>query len=368
MKKYIVSFLFILLVIPVHAQHEYWPDQALMRSVQTGIVFQNWRIDGVEDRIIEGTMPISVIWPINENSSIQLMHSPAVSRFGNIQLSGMSDTWLHGSYIANDRYVFSAGMGLPTGKSRLTTSEMTLLNLLSRNTFRFMLPIYGQGFTLTLGTATAIPVSDKFVAGVGLNYVMRSPYYFQDALDSKFNPGDQFAFTAGLDHQTLDNLRLIADIIITYFTNDKLEKIEVYGAATRITGKIGMVYTNDQHMVWAVARYRMAGKNETWNGTTLMAESFNSNVTERELEAVYSYTFSDLFKVKLTFDARSYVENESGTGQADLFGGGVESHFQLSPNMLLISSFKHFIGDGEYNRYIVAMSGSEFRLSTVVRF
>jgi hypothetical protein len=118
----------------------------------------------------------------------------------------------------------------------------------------------------------------------------------------------------------------------------------------------------DRSFIWAIARYRSSGKNETWNGVTLASEPYNSNITEREIDAIYHLKLSEMFSLNVLFEARSYVENEYGVGQADIFGGGIGNEIQLLDNLRLYSSFKLFTGDGYYlyQSGVPAFSGVEF--------
>ncbi|UCE07943.1 MAG: hypothetical protein JSW07_07900, partial [bacterium] len=141
----ILSSIFILLIF--YGELISQPYDGILR---TGFMIQIWSIEKLNKPISENTFPIEVIYPIRENLSIQFNHSPAVSRFGRTNLSGLSDTWIRSTYaFMNNRASVSVGLGLPTGKTELNTSEMILSRFLSQNAFKFRLPVFGQGLTVS---------------------------------------------------------------------------------------------------------------------------------------------------------------------------------------------------------------------------
>ncbi|MBN2602687.1 MAG: hypothetical protein JXA91_00965, partial [Candidatus Thermoplasmatota archaeon] len=221
MKILIILFL---LIIPIicFAQNEYQTQELNHRIITTSFVIQNWKIDGVDERIAEGTFPIDIIYPIHDNITVQFSHSPALSRFGETTLNGLSDTWLRSSYtFLDEKCAVSCGLGLPTGKTELTTEESKLDSLLSQNVFRFRLPVFGQGITANTGIAGAFPLSSKFAVGGGLNYVYRGKYKYRKDVSSTLDIGDQFGCTVGLDYYFSSKIRTNLDVIYTYFLNDK---------------------------------------------------------------------------------------------------------------------------------------------------
>ena len=125
MKKVIVLFIFIPFLCYAHSN--YWNSGGETGFIHTSIVMQNWKIDGVEDRIVEGSMPLFINLPVRQNFNLQISHSPAISRYGDLELSGLSDTWVRGIYVLpNNKMMLSMGLGLPTGKTALTDEEAML--------------------------------------------------------------------------------------------------------------------------------------------------------------------------------------------------------------------------------------------------
>jgi len=333
--------------------------------IRTGLVIQNWKIDNFEDRIAEGTFPIEVVLPIREKINLQIIHSPAVSRYGDVELSGMSDTWIRGTYaVVDDKIMVSAGLGLPTGKTGLKNDEAMLSSLLSNNIFKFRLPVFGQGVTVSSGVMYVNPVNEKLAIGGGINFVYQGKYAY---LDYDFDPGEQIGLSLGFDYKLSSSASFNIDLLYTYYMKDKLNDVEIFGAASKIGVKGGLIYGNQKRLLKVVGYLRIAGKNEIWDGTTLITEPKNSNITQMELEALYKMRLSNLFSLDILFDGRSYIENDYGLGQADIFGIGLGNNIQLTPNVEVNVLFKQFLGDGYFYTNLRSFSGIELQIGTTIR-
>lgn len=337
--------------------------------LKTGIVIQKWNIESLSDPISEGTFPLELNYALRENLSLQLNHSPAWSRFGDYNLSGLSDTWLRASYRLGDkRTLISAGIGIPTGQTKLGPSEMVMTSLLSQYAFKFQLPVFGQGLTLSAGAAYAYPVNDQFTLGLGLNYVYRGSYKLSTVQQFDYDPGDQVGINLGFDYAASNKLRTYVDVLLNYYTADVMDSTEIFSAGPKVSAKVGVYYPVSFGQVWLRACYRHRGKNESWNGQSLALESKNSNITQRELEGGTKIQLTDILLLNVQGEIRSYVENELGHGWVDLFGGGLGYELSLSKSFTLAMAFKIFFGDGEFDAANRSYSGTEFYITTQWKF
>ena len=333
--------------------------------IKTGIVMQNWRIEADSERIAELSIPINVIFPVNEKIHIQLYNSPALARFGDFEIGGLSDTWIRGTYILIDgKMMVSGGIGLPTGKTGLTGDEASLSALLSRNVFKFQLPVFGQGFTLSTGVIYAHSFNDKFAIGSGLNFVYQGKYKY---MEYDFDPGEQMGMNVGFDYKPFATLKLDMDFLYTFYMRDKLNNTEFFGAAAKLGFKFGLVYGTEKRVLNIEGRYRHSGKNDTWDGTTLITEPKNSNVKQMELETFYHIGFSQMFSLDILFDSRLYTENEYGVGQANIYGVGIKNNIQLTPNIEVSILFRQFSGDAYVIADIQSCSGKDFQIGTTIK-
>ncbi len=366
MRKLITQIFLILIIIPLLAY-----SQENGASIRTSFIFQKWDIEKVDDPVTETTFPIEVNYPIRENINFQMNHFPAVSGFGKSQLAGLSDTWLRTNYsFADDRALASIGIGLPTGKTELDSSEIVLARLLSEQAFKFQLPVYGQGLTVSGGVMYAMPVSEKFTIGAGLNFVLRNSYKFSTMNSVKYNPGEQFGINVGFDYVIMENLTSNLDIIYNYYTSDKMKDEEIYTSGPRFSSKIGLVYMAKNSYYWLQIAYQARAKNEIYNSidNKLELEQKNSNITIREIHIGGKYQYTEKLLFSIVGEVRSYVENEYLHRWADLFGGGFVGEYYLTETFSLFSGLKLFFGDAEFGGHTPTLRSFELQIGSQWNF
>ncbi|MBL7095688.1 hypothetical protein ISS22_17170 [candidate division KSB1 bacterium] len=348
MRNPIARIVLIFLIIPILS---YSQDSGA--SMRTSFIFQKWDIEKVDDSITEGTFPIEVNYPIRENINLQLNHFPALSKFGKNELAGLSDTWLRANYsFADDRALASFGIGIPTGKTELDSSEIVLARLLSEQSFKFQLPVYGQGLTVSGGVMYAMPVSEKITIGAGLNFVLRNAYKFSTMNSVEYNPGEQFGINVGFDYVIMENLTSNVDIVYNYYTSDKMKDEEIFTSGPRISSKIGLMYQQRSSYYWIRAAYQAKAKNEFYIYTLnnkLEQKQKIPNITIRELHIGSKFQFTEKLLFSVVGEVRSYVGYKKDRGWADLYGGGVVGEYYLMETFSLFSGLKFFFGDGEFS-------------------
>jgi len=344
-------------------------SQTYDRILQTGFVYQVWSIENINNPISETTFPIEVIYPIQENLTLQFNHSPAASRFGSNNLSGLSDTWIRSTYaFSNNQALVSVGLGLPTGKAELNTSEMNVSALLSQNAFKFRVPVFGQGLTVSAGVMYAYPINEKVTLGAGINYVFRGKYKYSKFLPDKYDPGDQIGANLGFDYLIIPRLRSNVDLIFSYYTADKLNNTKMFLSGLKLSTKFGVQYQVSAGYLWMRAYYRKKAKNETWDGQALVPDDKNYNITQRELEVGAKFVLTEILSIIASGEIRSYIENDIKQGWVDLLGGGVGYELQVSERFAIAMGIKLFLGDGEFMNMIPNFSGFELHLGTQWKF
>ncbi len=338
------------------------PNDGIFRS---GIVIQKWTIENLKDPISEGTFPFEVIYPLRENLNVQINHSPAFSRFGDNGLSGLSDTWLRSTYtFLDNQAVASLGLGLPTGRTELDSSETNVSKLISQNALKFRLPVFGQGLTLSAGVMYVYSINEKMTIGAGVNYVFRGKYKYSKLVSDDYNPGDQFGLNLGLDYIIIPKLRSNVDFIFNYYTTDKLNNTKMFLSGAKFSTKMGFQYQVSFGYLWLRAYYRSKAKNETWNGQALVPDEKNNNITQKELDLGAKMGISDIFYLTVSGEVRSYSENEVKEGWVDLLGGGLRYELLMSEKLTISMGFKLFFGNGKFMNAIPNFSGIEFQVGT----
>ena len=348
-------------------------SQTFNGILRTSFVLQIWSLETINDPISESTLPIEVIYPIRENLTLQFNHSPATSRFGGINISGLSDTWIRTTYgFKDNRTLFSIGLGIPTGKTKLKASELKLDSLLSLNAFKFRVPVFGQGLTLSTGLMYAYPMNETFTVGAGINYVFRGKYKYSKLLITEYNPGDQVGINLGFDYLILPNLQSNFDLIISYYTADKFNDTEMFKSGAKFSTKLAMQYLLTSGYLWMRAYYSAKGKNEAWNEQVLVLkpQDKNYNIKLRELEVGAKLGLLEMLSIFLSGEVRSYVENDIKQGWVDILGAGVGYELQMSKRFSFSMGAKFYYGKGAFMniRPIPTCSGFELQLGTQWKF
>jgi len=334
-------------------------------KLSTGFVYQKWTIENVTNPVSEGTFPIEVIYPFMENLQVQVSHLPALSQFGDSTLAGLSDTWIRTSYsLMNNQLALSLGIGIPTGKTELDSTEILITQLISQNSFKFRLPVFGQGLTLSGGAMYARPVNDLLTVGIGVNYVFRGPYKFSKLSPFEYDPGDQIGGNIGVDYAFNPSLTTSFDCVYSHYFSDKLDTTKVFTSGANFTLKFSTEYKVDFGDLWLSFFYRAKSRNETWDGQALSPEAKNSNVTLRELELGSRFRLNEIVFINVLTELRSYAKNEYDTGSITIFGGGIGYDLVVARNFALSMGIKLFFGNGDLFNTNPSLTGNELHFGT----
>ena len=302
--------------------------------VATGFSYQRWIQETVSDPIKQAVFPVSVFYPLPHQIYLSLSNSPGIANYSGTKLSGLSDTWMRLTYVLpGERFLVNVGVGVPTGKTGLSSDEFGLSRILSENVFRFRLPSWGQGLNTKIGLAAAHPVRDNMVLGAGVNYVIKQAYHPLEDGTIEYQPGDEFNIFFGFDLQFSDIGRWNADFVYTLYGVDRLNGSEVFGSGNRLMVHTSVLLGIGDGFLSAFLRWRQKGKNEYWMGTTLESEILNSNGSQIELDAVWEFYRNEDWRFNFLAEGRLYAKNEYGERGSRIFGGGVGLTYRLQQNI-----------------------------------
>jgi len=345
-------------------------------SMTTTCVVQMWRVDGDSlGTVRQISFPILLTLPLNPAVQLSIQHTPTFSQANDIydrnrrtrdrhntfKINGLSDTWIQGTYLLpNNRAMLNLGIGAPTGKTGLNNSQFELARNLSRNIFRYQVPVYGQGFCARAGAAVAVPAGTQAVFGIGGQYLYRGKYhplsytYEYDGnvkplkpYDPEYKPGDEATAQAGFDVLLGEKFKLMADVEFTAYQRDLLGGSEVFKAGTRVLGSIALYKQFDQQYLLTSLRYRIRGKHEYLDSLALTMRMSDRNLlgTQIEADVVYkAYAFRDggFF---VYGDARVYGKNENETDGALAVGLGFGVQFPIGETSIGDFRIKFFGGN-----------------------
>lgn len=339
------------------------------KMIRSNVAFQNFKVENLKDPVSEFTFPIQIIWPINPEFTLQIAHTPASAQFGTYRLSGLSDTYIKGTYLfLNKKGLVSLGLGLPTGVTELEATQFYVSQFLNSTALRFQLPVFGQGFTGNLGICMAHQVNDKLTLGGGANYILRNKYKPVQNSYPDYNPGDVVGVNVGADFQVRENAKLFCDLVYTIYFPDQLRGRETFGAGAKLNLEVGTLVNYELITVMANACFRQRGKNEYYTGTALEPESKNSNGPQVEFDGTVRYALNEQTGALGYAILRAHGENEYRSGDAAVFGigGGLDS--KITAQFMVNLGFKGYFGRIGGGSAAQSLSGFELFFGWIYQF
>jgi len=313
--------------------------------VSVGTTHQSWDIEHVDDPIRQTAFPLAVFFPFSKRLMVHFSNLPASTQFGDVKLSGLSDTWIKATYLfPGEKFMINAGLGAPTGKTGLKVSEFMLSQMLSENLFQFRLPVYGQGFSAKIGAAIALPVNEKSVLGFGVNSITKNAYHPIEDKGVEFQPGGETSVFAGLDTKLGLKSRWSIDLVYTLYGKDRINNEDVYNSGSKLLVHSNLTASLGKGMVSASVCFRQRGKNEYWTGTVLEAESKNSNGNQLEVDVDWQFLKWPAGSLSLLGAGRLYSKNGYGEGEANVLGGGAGTAFRISSKTSLSLAVRYLSG------------------------
>jgi len=306
-------------------------------SVASGVSGQWWT--AAKNKINQLAMPVSFVYPFSERLRVVVTTAPAFSKLTTVaahELSGLSDTRISGHYwTANDRFLFTFGASLPTGKHSLTAEEFNVASVLALHPLAFRVPTMGQGLDFHLGVASAFEVGE-FVLGAGASYLARGAFRPFRGMDYEYKPGGEITLSTGADRAlTLfgNDARLTADVVYSIYGEDKGAGQAVFKSGNRLLIQGGLLARPGSFDLLLMVRERLKGRNKTGIGDLFAEERKNSNGNELELSSQMLFGSPEATRLKALLDAKVYGENEYGTGSAFLLGIGGGALLRLGKHL-----------------------------------
>ncbi|MFC1502626.1 hypothetical protein ACFL6A_04375, partial [bacterium] len=350
-----------------------YPQEEILDIPYKGFIYAGtnltmWKVGaGWSNAITQVTVPMMAVIPINSRLNVTIMNSPSVT-WGYVEeetILGLSDTWVKGNYVFwNKKAMFHLGLGLPTGKTRLTDDQYEISkNNLSRNVFRYQLPVYGQGFCGRIGLSTAHQIRDGIVLGMGVQYLRRSTYHpvtyeysyegpsgpVTQTWDVEYRPGDELGGNIGVDIRLNENVKILLDGVYTYYGRDLLDGKEVFGSGNKINVNLGIYWQFGQRYLWSHLLYRRRGKNELLQGLDIQKEAQILSGDQYELDIIFQAAKYNNGALYITGEARYYTKNELYTGPDLVSGLGIRIDFKIAQSTIIDFRFKYQSGNVKFD-------------------
>lgn len=348
MRNLVVSLTLVLAVTSAHAQLSMDFDQdvvsqrARLRVMPT---YQGWTLD--RSSFSQASSVLTWYQPLSTEASLSLRSAYGAVSGDVTSLRGLTDVQVSGTYyLESADLVFNFGIGIPSGKKKLTFNEFLTSALLTSNTLRPRIPNFGTGLTLSPSIAWALPVSDELVVGLGALFLYRGE--FSPLADTmRYDPGEEVSFTGGIDLQLGESASLSGDVIYSLYGTDKSSGTDLLTPGKKLLATVQFQQFFEADRLLFLLTFRTRAKAEFSNLLPLFTVRTEPN--QLELMGAYAAQFSKSFWVQFLLEGRFFQKNATPLSGFDLVGVGITPEFKLSETVSLPLQFKFVYGSSRGN-------------------
>jgi hypothetical protein len=349
------------------------------RGITTGAIVQHWNVTGL-GTISQQSSPISISLPMANRMLLSVttsgMNTSTTAKV-DTSLSGIVDTRLSFSYVLpGDKVWLTAGINLPTGKTKLDTAKLLkMASLISQTAFNYKVPTFGQGLGGNFGLVYASTITRRLVLGIGSSYNYKSTYEpvnNNPRPNFKYNPGDEISTNLAFNFITYSkSARISMDLTATYFFKDKINDEEKYQSGSRVIGLISYSLKTGKinHLLQTRLRYHLPNK------------AFGIDTTEykssTQIETQYSLTtpLKDWLNGTIIGEYKLYSPDQTiiaghlvETGKAGIVSFGGDAGFLFSDIFYPTISIRYSSGTIVYEGKSYNVSGIEAGVGIRISF
>jgi hypothetical protein len=337
-------------------------------SGDAGFVYSHWSI-GDTIKVNQMMLPISGFIPLQDNLELRFSATNASNKLEgggeDYKLSGMSDLRLQiNQSLADDRFLLSLGLNLPTGKKKLNfNEEWVVLKVLSLDYLDFPVRHLGEGFGFNIMAGGAEMLGSMRVGGA-LMYQYNGTYEPYETGD-EYNPGNQFSVISGVD-QTGDGYMLTANAVYSVYTTDKLEDRKIFCQSPTFSLLLGGNFDNKTYQIGADAGLLLRGRNARYDSTEAKIEQLKAYGNEFLIAGRFSWVPDKNWRMTPSAELRVIGENEYNLEGANIFGLGGEIVRNIGEGVDIGVAFKYFTGSVDGGD--IDLSGYQLSASLMAAF
>lgn len=314
--------------------------------------------------ITEWSVPLVAVVPVQDHLLLGLRTGLARASGSELApVKGLGDVQATLSYtrpVGEGSVIVNLGANLPSGATAFTPDEFETVTQLSQNFYAFRMPGLGQGFNLTPGVTWALPAGDDVMLGLGASYQLRGGYAPVQAMDGRYNPGNEVRFTGGLDIRAGETSTLSGDATLTLYGTDMIGDVEQYGPGRKLSLTAQYLRTIGFNAVRAVARYQSQAKSSvpTGIGGDDDAEELRVLPNQGAAFIIYRVRVHDAVDIVWRAEGRRFGETSAYSSKS-LFTVGVAPEYSFEAGWTLMPRFAYTLG---------SFSGVEAGLGMAVEF
>lgn len=344
-----------------------------MTGITTGAVQQSYSLDGY-GTVSQQSAPLSIAVPLTNRMLLSVANSAGMTTSDTSEIRGIADTRISVSYVLpGDKLWVTAGASIPTGKTKLTSSELESSLKISQSALGMRIPVFGQGLSGNVGLAFATAFTRRFVFGIGTSYYYKGEYEPIEAVSNTYDAGDEISGNIGFDYITYTkSARFSVDLSGTYFLEDQLDGKSIFQSGPRaILFAVYSLKTEEyNHQLSTRIRYRLQNTSITDSSNT----KYDTGI-QAEGQYALTYQLNEWLIGTAIGEAKYYTPDQllvSGrlveSGNAEIGSVGADFTFLVSDIILPVVNLRFMAGNITIDDTFYEISGFEAGIGLKVSF
>ena len=165
-------------------------------------------------------------------------------------LQGLVDTRVRASLTVTPWAVLTAAVNLPTGKSTHDSEEAIVATALSTELLGFREALWGTGFGVTTGVATAWRTGSTAI-GLGASYRLANSFEPSADTSFKYTPGNETRLRVAID-QNVGDSKLTLGLTFQNYSDDRVDGRDLFAPGNRWRGDLGFSFRTGATSTWTV--------------------------------------------------------------------------------------------------------------------
>lgn len=316
------------------------------------IYFTHWTLEDStgKEEIDQLAIPVSGMIPIRDNFEARFYIANVSNDLNQsdneYSVSGFGDLRIQATHsFLEDQVVLSAGINVPSGKTKLSlTEEWPIMETLSQNFLRFPVRRLGEGpgFNLLLGGAKAV---GDYRLGATLMYHLYGKYKaYENGGD--YNPGDMFGITANIDRR-FENGAVGISAIYSIYGTDKLNDQKIFEQADQLDLRLNGIVKMGSVDLNGTIQFLTRGSNTRFDSLEAIFDQLKFYGNEFNLYTGATIPVMAKLDLMPLLEMKFIGKNDYDFGKSNLLGFGADAAYNLSEGLNAMIGYRFFTGKAD---------------------
>ena len=318
-------------------------------SGTAGFVYSSWSLEDSAQKtdITQISFPLRLFLPLQDNFETYVYVAASSNSMdqgeNDYSLSGLGDLRVQfsGSF-SDDQFLISAGVNLPTGKTKLNESDETpVLQMLTADYLSFSQRRFGEGFgfNILFGGARMI---GELKCGAGITYRYIGKYDPYEGV-VEYDPGDLISFNAGADWENGPTM-VSGNVVFSMYGKDKREGDERFKESSQFGFGLSINHNPRGSRAGGSLGYIARGRNSVYTPKESKLKIYGN---ELSLAGDLLWLPPSGWSYGPNAVLRLIAKNEQGFGSSTIFGFGGTVGRKLGDTGSLEVSLRYFTGSAD---------------------